>query len=204
MPSLPERLSDPTVVLHRWSAGRLDGVMDAVRQSFPELRQWMEWAQSMPTSDAIGGYLDHCVEAFDADEEWQYCVVEASSDSVVGGAGLHRRGGPNELEIGYWIRTDRCGRGYATAAARMLTIAAFHAPLGVESVRICMDRGNLASAAVPRKLGFDLVDEIEREIVTPGHTGMGMIWELRRARSGCAGMTSAPSSASERAGRPNS
>jgi RimJ/RimL family protein N-acetyltransferase len=203
MSSLPERLSDPTIVLRRWSLDRLDGVMDAVERSFPELHQWMEWAQSMPSRDAIRGYLDHCVSAFDADEEWQYCVGETSSDVVVGGAGLHLRGGPNELEIGYWIRTDRCGRGYATAAARMLKDAAFQAPLGVESVRICMDRGNLASAAVPRKLGFDLVAEIDRDTLTPGHTGTGMIWALRRSRS-ATGATLPPSSTDDGGSGPNS
>jgi RimJ/RimL family protein N-acetyltransferase len=181
MPSLPPRLSDPAIELRRWSVDQLDGVMAAIESSFPELHQWMEWALSMPSRDAIGGYLEHCVGAFDVDEDWQYCVVERASDVVVGGAGLHPLGGPDELEIGYWIRSDRCGRGYATAAAGMLTNAAFLSPLSIVSVRICMDRGNLASAAVPRKLGFELLEEIEREIVTPGHTGAGMVWALQRS-----------------------
>jgi len=141
----------------------------------------MEWAQTMPTREAISGYILYCVASFGTDEDWQYCLVESEGGALVGGAGLHRRGGPNELEVGYWVRSDRCGRGYATEAARALTFAAFHAPLGVERVRICMDRGNGASAAVPRKLGFSVVSEIEREIVTPGHTGWGLIWAVDRS-----------------------
>jgi RimJ/RimL family protein N-acetyltransferase len=45
-----------------------------------------------------------------------------------------------------------------------------------------MDRENVASAAVPRKLGFALVGEVEREIVTPGHSGRGWIWAVDRPR----------------------
>lgn len=181
MSSLPECLSAGPLELRRWSIEHLDDVMVAVEASYPELHLWMEWAQSLPARASIGGYLDYCVAAFDADEDWQYCLVERGGGAVVGGAGLHRRGGPDVLEIGYWVRTDRCGRGYATASARALTTAAFRAPLGVESVRICMDRMNLPSAAVPRRLGFVLAAEIEREVVTPGHTGTGLVWTVRRS-----------------------
>ncbi len=181
MSSLPERLGAVELELRRWSIDQLDDVLSAVEVSYPELHQWMEWAQSMPSRASLCEYVERSVVAFDADEDWQYCLVEASDGRVVGGAGLHRKGGPNQLEVGYWVRSDRCGRGFATAAARALTSAAFAAPLGVERVRICMDRTNLASAAVPRKLGFDLEAEIEREIVTPGHSGHGMIWSVRRS-----------------------
>jgi RimJ/RimL family protein N-acetyltransferase len=44
-----------------------------------------------------------------------------------------------------------------------------------------MDRANGASAAVPRKLGFTLIREEERPRVTPGHTGVGLIWSLDRS-----------------------
>jgi RimJ/RimL family protein N-acetyltransferase len=180
MPSLPECLQAGPIELRRWSLEYLDDVLVAVDASFSELHQWMEWAQSMPERDAIRGFLEHTVGAFDADEEWQYCVVEPASGTVVGGAGLRHGRDVGELEIGYWIRSDRCGRGYATEAARALTSAAFAAPLVVARVMIRMDRANLASASVPRKLGYHLDGEVEREVVTPGHTGTGLIWTTDR------------------------
>ncbi|HEV3212985.1 MAG TPA: GNAT family N-acetyltransferase [Acidimicrobiales bacterium] len=121
MASLPERLVSKPVELQRWSEDHLDEAMSAVATSFPQLHQWMEWAASLPTREAIGGYIQYCVTTFDADEDWQYCLREHEGGALVGGAGLNRRGGPNEVEIGYWVRSDRCGRGYATAAARSLT-----------------------------------------------------------------------------------
>jgi RimJ/RimL family protein N-acetyltransferase len=43
-----------------------------------------------------------------------------------------------------------------------------------------MDRANGASAAVPQKLGFERDHSYERDILTPGHSGQGVAWVVRR------------------------
>lgn len=98
----------------------------------------------------------------------------------MGGAGLHPKEG-DIAEIGYWVRSDRTGRGYATAAADALTAAAFDYLSDVVKVIIRMDQANLASAAVPPKLGYTLEgEEVFRDVVTSGHTGNGWIWAQSR------------------------
>jgi len=60
-----------------------------------------------------------------------------------------------EIEIGYWIRVDETGRGYASEAAR----AAFELASGlphVSRLTIRCDERNVPSAAIPRRLGFRL------------------------------------------------
>jgi ribosomal-protein-serine acetyltransferase len=178
---LPERLDAGPLAMARHRLEDLDEAHAAVVASYPELHQWMEWAQSVPTREEIGEFLERSIAAFDADDGWNYFLREGVDGPIVGGPGLHRRGGPSDVEIGYWVRSDRSGRGYATTASRILTTAAFAAPLGVERVRICMDAANGASAAVPCKLGFELVEEVDREIVTPGQTGHGFVWAVERA-----------------------
>jgi len=84
------------------------------------------------------------------------------------------------VDIGYWIRSDRTGMGYATAAAKALTEAAFTLVPGVERVEIHMDRANEASAAVSRKLGYRLDHKEVRPIEATGHTGVGSVWVLDR------------------------
>jgi RimJ/RimL family protein N-acetyltransferase len=119
--------------------------------------------------------------AFDAGAEWNFLLFDPGDETVVGGAGLHPRAGPESIEIGSWVRTDRTGRGYATAAAGALADAAFAHLRGIDRVEIRMDRANRASAAVPPKLGFRLVGHEARELLAPGHTGEGLIWALDRA-----------------------
>ncbi len=136
----------------------------------------MTWAQTMPTPEALLAVLEAGEVAFDSDQEWDYTVHELENESLVGGAGLHRGAGPDVLDIGYWIRSDRTGRGYATAAAKALTVSAFTLVPGVERVEIHMDLANEASADVPRKLGYRLDRQEVRPIEAPGHTGTGLVW----------------------------
>jgi len=140
----------------------------------------MDWAQAMPTPEELLAVLVAGEAAFDADQEWDYTVYELVSESLVGGVGLHRRGGPNVLEIGYWISSQRTGLGYATAAAKTLSEAAFTLVPDVERIEIHMDRANKASAAIPRKLGYRLDHEEIRQIEASSHTGIGLVWVLDR------------------------
>ncbi len=180
---LPDVLPAGPLELRRWRAESVDALVAAVADSFEELQRWMAWAQAMPTPEESLAVAIAGEAAFDADQEWDYTVYEAESDRVVGGAGLHRRATPNVLEIGYWIRTDHTGRGYATLAAKTLTAAAFTHVVGVERIEIRMDRANTASAAVTRKLGYRLDHEEVRPIEASGHTGMGSVWVLDRLAS---------------------
>ncbi len=92
----------------------------------------MPWAQEMSTPAELRSVLEAGEAAFETDQEWDYTVYELASDSLVGGAGLYRRGGPDIVDIGSWIRSDRTGISYATAAAKALTDAAFTLVPGVD------------------------------------------------------------------------
>ena len=83
------------------------------------------------------------------------------------------------IEIGYWIHADWCNRGLATRAARELTRVALSLP-EVEQVVIRCDVTNLASAAVPRKLGFTLDRIVEARVQAPGDSGQDMVWLRKR------------------------
>lgn len=157
-----------------------DAMLGAIAASAPELQRWMPWATPRQGREELVTVLRRGEELFDADLEWNYALVERTFDDVVGSAGLHRRGDETCLEIGYWVRTDRTRRGYATTAARLLADAAFRYVPGIDRVEIRMDRANRASAGVPPKLGFRLAAEEVRPIETSGHTGHGYLWVLDR------------------------
>ncbi|MHB8517303.1 MAG: GNAT family N-acetyltransferase [Acidimicrobiales bacterium] len=183
MALLPDRLSSGDVYLRRWRPAMAEELLDAVTSSHEELRFWMPWAQGAPSRDELAHVLSNGVELFDADKEWNYVLFENSSGDLVGAGGLHVVDDPNCPEIGYWIRSDRTGRGYATAAAKALADAAFRHLVDVHQVKIRMDKANVASAAVPPKLGFRLLKEEDRTIEAEGHTGRGYVWVLDRERT---------------------
>jgi RimJ/RimL family protein N-acetyltransferase len=179
--ALPERLDVGEFQLRRASPEYLDQLLEAVEESLDELRPWMSWAQTMPTVEALNTVLCEADRSFRAGDDWMYLLIDRSSAKVAGGSGLHRRIGPHGLEVGYWVRTSFTGRDYATLTTKTLTDTAFTYLDWVDRVEVRMDRANLPSAAVPRKLGFTLVREEERPRVTPGHTGVGLIWSVNRS-----------------------
>jgi RimJ/RimL family protein N-acetyltransferase len=181
MAGLPGVLAAGAVELRRCGLGDLDALMRAIEVSQLELARWLPWADPMPTVEAERAFLLERQRCFDADEDWGYFLIESGTGELVGGAGLHRRE-RGVVEIGYWVRTDRTRRGYATAAAGALTSAAFAHLSDVDRVTIRIDQGNGASAAVPPKLGYRLDGEDPlREIIASGHTGKGWIWVRTRS-----------------------
>src|SRR5262249_60537312 len=94
-------------------------------------------------------------------------------------------------------RELRCGtaeapprRGFATAAAEALTSAALGLP-GVRRVEIHCDEANVASAAIPRKLGYRLDRVVAHEPEAPGESGRRMIWVRDATGAGSSGAAAA-------------
>lgn len=200
----PERLVAGPLVLRRMRAGDAGDIAAAVGESLDHLRPWMPWA----TKDAAD-HRSQIVRISEADELWQagtdyiYAIFADGSDAdggvagsggargvaggrdgaLVGTIGLHRKAGAHSAEIGYWIGAAHTRRGYGTAAARAVTSMAETLP-GVRQVEIQCDEANVASAGIPRKIGYRL-DRIENhEPEAPGERGRRMIWVWEFAERG--------------------
>lgn len=176
---LPDRTTGPRLTLRAWTADDVDRLSAAIAASIEHLRPWMPWAAAEPLDRATRLAL---IEGWERDRSAGGDLVLAmeAGDDVVGGCGLHRRLGPGALEIGYWVHVDHVRRGYATEAAAALTSLAFSVP-GIERVEIHHDRSNVASAGVPRGLGFVLVAEEPDEAHTAAECGIECRWAMGRA-----------------------
>jgi len=141
----------------------------------------MDWAVDGVPSEADQREAFRQGEAaFEDGTQFGYLLREVATGEVVGGCGLLPRVGPGGIEIGYWVRSDRQSRGYATATARALTGAALEWLPEVQAVEIHVDEGNKRSLRVPAKLGYQIDRREQRERVAPGQTGTFLIWVMRR------------------------
>ena len=126
-------------------------------------------------AERLAGYR----AAFESGADFSYGIFDRD-DQVVGGAGIHRRGATEVLEIGYWLRADRVGRGLMTEAVEALTRVAFET-LGAERVEIRCDPHNERSHAVPRRLGYRLRETLHANALTPTALPRDtMVWERQR------------------------
>jgi RimJ/RimL family protein N-acetyltransferase len=167
-------------VLRRARPTDADAFAEAVRESLAHLRRWMPWAVPVAAEASVQGDRLVMADASWADgTDYEFAILPADERGIIGGCGLMRRVGPGAIEIGYWVHVDHTRRGHATAAAGALTEAAWTLP-DVQSVEIHCDEANVASAAVPARLGYRL-DRVESdETLASPHSGRTMIWVADR------------------------
>ena len=79
-------------------------------------------------------------------------IVESRTGRLIGAAGLGRQDHDGEVELGYWLRRDAWGRGYATEAGR--GVIAIARVLGHRQLVAGHFLDNPASGRVLRKIGF--------------------------------------------------
>ena len=180
MVALPERLELPGLVLRRQRLGEEEQIAKAVEANLAHLRPWMPWA--VPEAATVQAQRERLVtveRGWDNDTDYAFTLLDAAEASLLGVFGLHRRIGPDGIELGYWLDHLSTGRGFATAAARALTQAALELD-DVSRVEIHCDEANERSRLVPQRLGYRL-DRVEAdEIEAPGEIGHSMIWVYPR------------------------
>ncbi len=144
--------------------------------SLDELIPFMDWAASRPSEpEDYEEFLAASEAGWIDGSEYNFVITEVEIGEVIGCCGLMRRVGPGSIEIGYWIRSDRTGRGLATEAAGLLTEAA-RALDDVDRVQIHHDAANIASGRVAEKLGYTVHERRDVEIDNPGEIGLEVVW----------------------------
>jgi RimJ/RimL family protein N-acetyltransferase len=95
-----------------------------------------------------------------------YLAVTAGGDELVGFARL-AFAGAKAAKLGYAIRADRWGKGYATDAAACMIAFGFE-ELRLHRISAAMGPDNTASIAVARKLGMQYEGRLRDHVFTNG------------------------------------
>jgi RimJ/RimL family protein N-acetyltransferase len=129
----------------------------AVLESWESLRQWMPWAGGeRPTIEESEANVRQAHAKFLTREDLRLSLFLKETDTMVGGSGLHRMNWAiPSFEIGYWVRKQFEGQGYITEAVAGITDFAIR-EFGARRIEIRCDALNGRSAAIPRRLGFNL------------------------------------------------
>jgi RimJ/RimL family protein N-acetyltransferase len=172
----PERIELGDLVLRRERIGDEVLIARALESELEHLQPWMPWATPENASEpAQRQRLQKVEQTWNDGQDHSFLALDASEATLLGGFGLHRRIGPDAIEMGYWLSHRAVGNGYATRAARALTDAAL-ALDDVARVEIHCDEANVRSAKIPQRLGYRL-DRIEPDDVeAPGEIGRSMVW----------------------------
>jgi RimJ/RimL family protein N-acetyltransferase len=153
---IPEKIETARLQLRATRMGHEQAVHEAVLESLDRLRPWMPWARSGLSAEDSA---THCRESelkWHSREILDFCFFDRESGEFVGKGGLHTIDwGVPKFEIGYWIRSSREARGYATEACTAMAAFA-RLQLGAHRLEVTSDTRNAASRRVAEKSGFAL------------------------------------------------
>lgn len=168
------------LVCRRVQRGDARELYEAVTASMDHLRPWMPWTDGYTPAMADEFVERNAPQVDDATVTDAPYLVCDRAGRMLGVCGLHARLGQDSLEIGYWVdvRHTRCG--VATLASAALTDLAFGIR-GLRAVEIHHDQANMASGAVPAKLGFEHVATLDDKPAAPGEVGVDWQWRMTPA-----------------------
>lgn len=161
MLSIPSRvpLRHTTIDTQRLSLSPID-VGDAhdlwygVDSSRAQLEPWLPWVPFNTDQDASYRYAEASALDWDAGRACRFSIREKATRRFVGVVGLEALAHMHQsCELGYWLRTDCCGKGLMTEAAHATVGWAFRT-MHAHRVRVAAATDNHASLAVIRRLGF--------------------------------------------------
>jgi RimJ/RimL family protein N-acetyltransferase len=178
---LPVELRTARLVLRPWQAEDAAQLHPILEANWEHLAPWIPARVADPASvpvlaQRLAGYATD----FAGDREWRYGIFVADGQRLLGELSLFSRAAMGRVayadadraEVGYWLRTDATGQGFATEAARsVLAVAATLSRFACAEIRC--DARNASSAAVPRRLGFvhteTIVEPAARSTESPIH-----------------------------------
>ncbi len=172
------RIETERLVVRCYNPSDAQMLANSVNESREHLKPWMPWAHTEPEPfDVIADRVTRFRGEFDLGEDFIYAIFNKDESRLIGGTGLHTRIGSEQLEIGYWIHKDYTNKGLVTESTAALVKVAFEI-IHVHRVEIHCDPGNVASAAIPRKLGFTYEGTLRAKTRFLDRWSDSMVWGL--------------------------
>lgn len=163
----PERIETERLILRPPYPGDGAEVNAAIRETFEDLKQWMEWADHLPEVEETELRCQSSHARFLSGLDFPVQVRLKPLGVLAASAGLHWRDEKvPSFEIGYWCRASFQRNGYVTEAVKALTIFAFRT-MGANRVEIRCDARNMRSRRVAERAGYRLEAELKNERIAP-------------------------------------
>lgn len=155
MPDVIYKILTPRTVLRCYEPDDATALNQALIESNELMRRWLPFAEKeeWPLEEQQKSILDWRLK-FETDGDNVFGVFDGETGGFIGSCGYHKRVGAGGIEIGYWTRISRVNQGYVTESTKALTKLAFE-HYQYDRVEIHMQPDNLASVAIPKKLGFE-------------------------------------------------
>jgi len=139
----------------------------------------MPWAEQPTNLAERISFLRNAIANYHLGKDGMLAIWDKTETTFIGSTGFHDSGKGNAVKTGYWVDVRHAGKGYITETAAALTKVAFDIE-GWDRIEIHNATGNVASANVPRKLGYTHEATLKQRLPIVGGMADSMIWSLFR------------------------
>jgi RimJ/RimL family protein N-acetyltransferase len=130
----------------------VEPILEAVRESLPELCRWMTWCHPGYSEADAMQWISSQAQARETCSAFEFLIV-GGSGRPLGVCGINAINHENRFaNLGYWIRTSETGHGAAVQAVKLLASWVFE-HTNLQRLEIVTAIGNDASQRVAKKAG---------------------------------------------------
>lgn len=166
---IPATLRTARLLMRPWSPDDAEAVLPVLAANVGRLERWIPAQVAAPVPlPQLRERLAILAADFAEERAFRWALFTPDGARVLGEASLFARDAEgrvplpdgDRVEVGYWLEASATGQGIATEATRALLDVAASLP-GMTHVEIRCAAENVASAAIPRRLGFTLEAEVD-------------------------------------------
>ena len=133
-----------------------------------EIYQYQQWGPN--SEEDTENYIKMCIsqQSEKPRMSFELCIVSKEDNKIVGAIGIRvRSGASKKSDLGYWIRHDLWGRGFATEATKAIIKFGFE-ELGMNRIWATASPENIASLKVLEKAGMQLEGSMRDDMFVRG------------------------------------
>jgi RimJ/RimL family protein N-acetyltransferase len=147
---MPTLRVSPPVVLRPLTLADVPEIYAAVNESRAELARWMPWCTPDYDQSGVAAFVENSAMDRQVGRAYEFGIFDV--DGVfLGNCGLNTLNVENKLaNLGYWVRSSRTRRGFATSAVGALARWGFE-NTGLNRLEIVVALGNVASQRVAER-----------------------------------------------------
>ena len=173
-----EELSDGRIIIKKIITDHVSLLYQAVFESKETLKVWLPWCHSDYKIEETKKWVNFQQTAWNDKLEFSFGIFEVGSNRFVGGCGINQINWMYRIgNVGYWVRTDATGKGYASAAAKLCAEFGF-VDLRLNRIEIVAAKGNIASQKAAEKTGATKECLARKRLIVGDKTHDAIVYSL--------------------------
>lgn len=142
-----------SIALRTWRPADADALFAAACESLDSVGRWLPWCHADYQYEDAVRWIEHCEVARQTGVRHAFAIWTSATEELLGGVGFSQIDAKSRIaNLGYWIRQNRQGHGFAASASRRLLPFGFE-QLGLRRIEVRVMPANRASRRTAEIIG---------------------------------------------------